>query len=674
MLRPCAAGSALWLALAASAQPAPDPASAQPAPDAAPAREREIEELVVLGVRTGQVPGDPTAFGDVLATDDYTAEGRELADLLSEQAGVFVRRFGSAGDRAELSIRGSTAQQVVVAIDGVRANSALGGGLDLSRVCLPLVSEVEISRGMGATREGSGAVGGVVNLRTRSGGSRPETRVAASGGAFDTWEGSLFRSDRIGALDVDAGWCGLRTEGDFEFARPEFEGPDGNTEAFDPDSATRINNERTQHGATLGLGAPVGPGRLRLSDFFVHSRGGEPGFDCCNGEDAGQNPRADSTDWSNLAQLRYEADPFLPAQTSAALGAYHRYEDSQYHDPLRALFGDPVDVRAAISTVGGAAESAFELPVGPLAQRVSLALDGRRDDLESDSQRSRARATGAFALADEIGAFGGRLLLVPALRGEATEGFDFEWLPAAGLVASPWEWLRLRANATRAYRTPNFDELYHPDQGYIRGNPDLDPEEAWSFDAGFELALARLGPLADARLAASWFRREIDDSIVWVQINASTLAPVNTGEATAQGVELALSFRVTEWLRVVASHTELDSERDATGRRLPGQPERESFVRAQLGPPERWKLVGEWQRTGDILVSEGGERYLPARDVWNARAAYDLAAPRWLGLSRFVSELWVYVEGNNLSDEAVRDTLAFPQPGRNLAAGFEARW
>lgn len=635
---------------------------------------REVEEVVVFGVRTGEVEGEPTAFGAVLRTDDYTAEGRDLSDLLSEQPGVFVRRFGGAGDRAEVSIRGSTAAQVVVAIDGVRANSALTGGLDLSRVCLPLIEEVEIARGVGATRAGSGALGGVVNLVTRRGSAEPQSRVSGSGAAFDTWEGSLFRAARAGPLDYQLGYCGLRTQGDFEFARPEFEGPDGGSAPFDPPSAQRINNERTQHGATLGLGTPLGPGALRFGDFFVHSHGGEPGLDCCNGEDAGQNPRADSTDWSNLAQLRYETPGWMPAHDGVVIGLYHRYEDSEYHDPLRALFGEPVDLSTAISTLGGSAESAWQVALGPAQQQLELEIEALRDDLAADSQRSRARASGAFRVTDEIALWEGRLLVVPALRGEATEGFGFEWVPGIGAVLSPWAWLRLRANATRAYRTPSFDELYLPDQGYIRGNPDLDPEEAWNFDAGFELALARLGPLADARFVASFFRREIDNSIVWVQINPTTIAPVNTGDATAQGVELALAFRVTEWLRVTVNHSELDSERDATGQRLPGQPERESFARVQLGPPEQWKLVGEWQRTGDLLVSEGGGRYLPARTLWNARIAYDLASPSWLPVSRWFPELWVYVEGNNLSDEAVRDTLAFPQPGRNLAAGFEASW
>src|SRR5262245_62177583 len=202
-------------------------AGAQPSgPDAAPDEEANpVDEVIVLGVRPGELE-DPTAFGDVLEIDDYTAENKNLPDLLSEQAGVFVRRFGGAGDRSELSIRGSSAQQVVVAIDGVRANSALTGGLDLSRICLPLVERVEIARGAGATREGSGAIGGVVNLVTRESVGEPVTRVSGSGGAWDTWQGSLFHARRVGEVDLLAGYCGLTTEGDFEFERPTFIGPD----------------------------------------------------------------------------------------------------------------------------------------------------------------------------------------------------------------------------------------------------------------------------------------------------------------------------------------------------------------------------------------------------------------------------------------------------------------
>src|SRR5262249_17523474 len=131
--------------------------SAAAAEEPARAPEPGTEELVVRGLRTGALDPIPAASTDVIFADDYTAEQKSLADLLSETEGVFVRRLGGAGDRAEASIRGSTPSQVVVAIDGVRANSALTGGLDLSRACLPLLERVEVTRGAGTTQQGSGA-------------------------------------------------------------------------------------------------------------------------------------------------------------------------------------------------------------------------------------------------------------------------------------------------------------------------------------------------------------------------------------------------------------------------------------------------------------------------------------------------------------------------------------
>ncbi|HEY5657065.1 MAG TPA: TonB-dependent receptor, partial [Myxococcota bacterium] len=239
---------------------------------------------------------------------------------------------------------------------------------------------------------------------------------------------------------------------------------------------------------------------------------------------------------------------------------------------------------------------------------------------------------------------------------------------------TPLPWLRIRGNAGRAFRVPTFDELYLPDKGYIRGNPTLAPEDAVNLDAGFELQLAQLGPLSQLTLAASYFWRSIDDSIVWILINPSTVAPINTGSATSQGVELSLAFRLSDYLHFSLHHTELDSRRDATDLPLPGQPERETFGRVQIGPDQVWKLVGEAQYTGEILVSEGSGRRLPSRTVWNASASLNLAAIPQLGLESHLAELWLFFEMNNVGDIAVRDTLAFPQPGRNASAGFEVRW
>jgi hypothetical protein len=91
-----------------------------------------------------------------------------LADVLRQDSSVDIRARGQDGTQADLSIRGSSFDQVLVLVNGVRMNDAQTGhhSLDLP---LPLesVSQVEVLHGSGATLYGSDAVGGTINFVTR---------------------------------------------------------------------------------------------------------------------------------------------------------------------------------------------------------------------------------------------------------------------------------------------------------------------------------------------------------------------------------------------------------------------------------------------------------------------------------------------------------------------------
>jgi vitamin B12 transporter len=416
---------------------------------------------------------------------------------------------------------------------------------------------VEIYRGSGATWQGSGALGGTVNVVTRSESGEPVNRIGFSGGSFDTYEGSIFRAATAGAIDYSLGYCGFATQGDFRFARPTHVFEDGQRSSFSPDETERFNNDRVQHGSTIGLGAPLGRGRLRFSDYFAHSRGGEPGIDCCTDVDAGQNLEARSTDWSNLAQLRWDATSLGRFGNDVALSVYHRYESSAFDERLRPNeFTDPIDVKADISTLGARFADRWKLALGPSLHVPGLQLDFAHDRFASDEQSDLSRAMTAATLDDRIALFNERLLVAAALRADWTEDFGWHWIPSLGIVANPLPWLRMRGNAGRAFRVPNFDELYHPDQGFIRGNPDLEPEDGVNLDAGIELKLAQLGPLSQVRLAASYFWRSIDDAIVWVLISdrPSTCASRSTTpSSTRHGMRRGCGFPASRSARPSAA-------------------------------------------------------------------------------------------------------------------------
>jgi hypothetical protein len=244
--------------------------------------------------------------------------------------------------------------------------------------------------------------------------------------------------------------------------------------------------------------------------------------------------------------------------------------------------------------------------------------------------RRIARAGGA-TFEPTLRLLGERLLLSGGARFDWADGFGSEVLPSAGLAIAPLPWLRARAQAGAPIACRLSTSCSIPTRASSRAIPTLAPEDAWNYDAGLEFELAEVGPFSDLKLGATWFRREIDESIVWLLVGPSTIRPVNTGSATADGYELSGSLRLTRLVAVAAQHTYVDSRRDANHRRLPGQPEHETFARLQLGPDPVWKVVGEVSQVGEILVSEGGSRRLPERTVWNASARAErrrMARPR----------------------------------------------
>jgi len=175
--------------------------------------------MIVVGDPPTPVDSLPGASVSVVDIDDRLIEGARIDDLLSEMPGVQIRRFGGVGDRFEISIRGSRPEQVPVFLDGIRLDTSLTGRSDLSTLCTDVLDEIQVTRGAGAARAGSGAIGGVVNLVSRRAPPEPETRLRIAGGSFGTIEGSVRHARRFDHGEASLSYCGFRTDGDYEFQR-----------------------------------------------------------------------------------------------------------------------------------------------------------------------------------------------------------------------------------------------------------------------------------------------------------------------------------------------------------------------------------------------------------------------------------------------------------------------
>jgi len=624
----------------------------------------------VVTVEAAEVPDDPTSFTTVVYPEEFRGETKRTDELIGDTVGVQVRRFGGPGDPSEISIRGSTANQVVVLLDGVRLNTAQTSSVDLSTIPPDLIERIEISRGGGSVQLGSDAIGGVVNVITRRPSARAATRVAFEAGSFGTFSGSLSQTGQLAGTELSLGYEGFGTDGDWKFQTKKVVS-DGQP-IVPSRTVRRVNNDEQSHAGLARIARDLSENvRLRFSDAFLWREGGEPGPDSFGGAIAGQSRTARRKRLRNVADLFLEFAEVSPWSLDGDVRLYHRFDRNRFQEPT-PLLGSAFDTDQRNQALGLRSDLRRGLTWGPTAHDLSLGLDLREDWLRARDFDDTERGTVGVFLQDEVQLLEDRLRVAPALRFDKTEGFDGEWIPRFGFVARALPWLRIRGNVERSYRVPNFDELYL-DEAFVRGNPNLRPEDALNADLGFDLRFARIGPFDDVWLEAAGFYNDIDESIVFQTQALALVVATNTGDARIVGMELAGGFALLGWVRVSGNWTHLDSELRSTGASLPGRADDEWLLRLVLGPESGlFKLVGERRQTGDIPTDFGGSSVVSGRAVWDASAGLDLAKLPWL--ERFVpgSSLLLSVTGRNLADVSVRDAVSFPQPGRSLA--FRIEW
>ncbi len=632
------------------------------------------EEIIIRRVQMGKLLEGPSPFITVIETETYQGEDKTLADLLATSVGVQLRRFGGEGERSEISIRGSTASQVIILMDGVRLDGGQAGSVDLSTIPLELIERIEVSRGSGSIRTGSGAMGGVVNIITKKPSAEPVSSFSLSGGSFDTYRASLFRSDQKEKFDYSLGYSGFSTDGDYDFERPTFKSG-GITIKPNPASATRINNDSEHQALDAKIGRDFDFGRLQFSDNIMYMSRGEPGLASGPGVNAGQQAYAHERTTRNLAKLDWTTEGIGEFGTSANASVFHRYERAHFKDPFPSL-GNPIDVETKDSTLGIALFSDWAVDFENMGNAITLVADARRDRLSTSDRSTVRRDSAAMGIQEEASFGSDQLTLVAGARYEDTEGYGGQWLPRAGLVLEPWYWLRFKANTARTYRIPSFDELYYPNKGFARGNPDLVPEKSHNSDVGVEVNFDQVFFLSAVRLSGSIFHNEVEESIVWMVINPTTISPRNTGDATIDGVELLFSADLGPFLALSANYTDLDATLDKTDADLPGRADNETNVRLTLTPFAALKLVGELHEVGDISVSEAGNVTVPSRTTYDASVAVNLSSllEGRQGMQRMPDPLWLTLAGTNLGDRSVYDALFFPQPGRSVTLKLEGSW
>ena len=574
---------------------------------------------------------------------DLTAGG-----LLEGRPGLLVQRRGLAGPQT-VSIRGSSADEVLVLLDGAPLNDPLTGETDLSTIPASQIESITVLSGSQSARYGPGAAAGAVLIESRTTASPFGARLET--GSLGFWSGSAETSGGVLGFSWSAGGNARTIEGAIEFERPS---------ALGGGSEVRGNSDVSEASAFGSASGDLGSGTLRLRAGYTQLERSIPGPSFAPTAAA----REDLSRWRGQAAWERQR-----GRTSLSVQVHSVFQTVRFADPSPPV-GLAYDNRTDALALGGRLTSGISLD-GAL-ESLSGGVELRRQRYESTAL-DRSAPGGRL----DFGAFvGGQIAATTsAIKPTLVAAFRVDRDDLARTWYATHE-LTLTASAgpvgfhvrqASSYSPPSFGDQFFREGVAVEPNPDLRAERIPNdLSAGVSIT-GEIGSLAVGRLGVDGYTADVKDMIIWSPDFRFVWSPrnfdVNRRGFDAQGqVEFP-----TQALSLSATYSLARATYDRPG---------EDAVQVIYRPLHSGSVAAAWRPTSwEIAVDARfvGTRYpVPAPlngldPYWTLhlrlRRAFDAGA--W--------EIIPTLSVDRLFDNDDSLIFGYPEPGRTIRFEIAAR-
>ena len=495
-----------------------------------PAGAQEAFQLDEITVFANLAPTALDSVGSsvtVISDDELQAAGdMQVSDYLNRLPGVTVAPTGPMGSTTALRIRGAHQRYVAVYIDGVLVNdpSSPESAFNFGSLTTADIGRIEVLRGSQSALYGGSAVGGVINITSRTSDEPGVTHsYGLEGGSYGTVSGRYGFTNRSESGEVTLNLSHTRSDG-FSATDESPMNPDPEADGFE---TTRLSfSARHRMSDTLTLGASGFAQRSRSEyDFWpvdgdLKERRREFGGRVFAELDAGQILHT----FDVTAYRLHREDRDLAAGTppdrfeGTRLGASY-VGTTQARPDLRLSWGAEVSREISSGVAPFTGYPRHHETVGGLFAEAQWAATDTLD----------ISASGRVERHSEFGTF------------------------PTGRVAMAWRAtnaLTLRAALSNGYRAPAPAERFR-----VGGNPDLVEETSRSAEVGAEYAFAN-----GARVQATLFALNNSNEIAWVEYEPYSWREENIESTRRRGLELEGSLPLGARARLSANYTYIDAE------------------------------------------------------------------------------------------------------------------
>lgn len=500
----------------------------------AAANSLDLPDTVITASRIAQSTASSPAATSVFTRDDIDRlQPSSVADLLRRVPGASLTTTGGTGSLTTLSLRGASATQMLVLVDGQRISSASAGQPSLEFLDVEQIERIEVIRGPRSAVYGSDAIGGVIQIFTRQGEPGLSPRFKFGVGNNRTFVRNAGLSGGNHRTTFDLGATLTETAG-IDRTRHDT-GGDADRDGY----RNRAFNLSLNHDFTDALSAGI-----KLAE-----QTGNTEYDLFG------NPEDDFALSTIATHVQWKVSEYWTTRLEA--GHAEDKRDSLYD--------------LATYTYNTYRESASWLNSVRLGNRnhLQLGVDWYEDRLRSNSEyvQTERYNNAAFIQHQYQGdAFTTEL----GWRHDDNEQFGGENTFNAAVIVPITESQQLVASYGEGFRAPTFNDLYTT----FGANPFLQPEQSKTY----EIQWRAEGENAELQVAG--FRTDIDDMIL---LDPFFVAQ-NISRARIHGLEASFGYELMGW-DTLMSAAWLDPRERGTGNQLPRRPKRTFSLDAdrQLG-------------------------------------------------------------------------------------------